>query len=336
MKKKKSRDTPLRSFTWSGQKETTKGQRLVGATVGEWYEAKHGRPSREEIDFVNSIRIASCPHCGSAHFVRDGKSGSGLARYLCRGCGKRFNPLTGTIFQGRKIPISEWIEYLIHLFEFHSVKSSAFLNRNAETTGEYWLFKVFAVLGGIQDGVVLGGTVFIDETYVSVYPRGAARKEGKLLRGISRNKIGIAVAVSGKSSVFVATGASKPSKRSAMEAYGKHIEPGSTLVHDGDNSHSELVSQLKLASSVFPTAETKGKGDEDNPLYPVNRLHNFVKRFLRAHGGYDRERLQDWLNLFWFIMNGPEDLYEKALAFIELAVSSRKKVPYREVFPRKD
>ncbi|MBQ1476159.1 MAG: hypothetical protein IIZ21_02625, partial [Firmicutes bacterium] len=36
-------------------------------------------------------------------------------------CGCSFSPLTGTIFEDRKIPISEWIEYLIHLFEFHSI-----------------------------------------------------------------------------------------------------------------------------------------------------------------------------------------------------------------------
>ena len=36
-----------------------------------------------------------CPHCGSAHAVRNG-SASGLQRYKCRSCNRTFNALTGT------------------------------------------------------------------------------------------------------------------------------------------------------------------------------------------------------------------------------------------------
>lgn len=335
MKKKKNRGTPLRSFPWSGNAEKTDGQLLIESTVGEWYAAKHRVPGGEEISFVNSIKIASCPYCGSARFVRDGLPDSGLARYRCRSCGKRFNPLTRTIFEGRKIPISEWIEYLIHLFQFHSVKSSAFSNRNDGKTGRYWLSKIFAVLGGIQDGIVLGGTVFIDETYVPV-PEGEASKSGdKLLGGISRNQLCIATAANESSSVLVASGTGKISKARVLKAYGKHIEEGSALVHDGEKSHRILISQLKLSSSVHPSSETKGMKDDLNPLNRVNRIHGLVQLFLASHGGYDRGNLQDWLNLFWFIMNGPSDLYGKVLAFIELAVSTRKTLKYRDVFAKK-
>ena len=38
---------------------------------------------------------------------------------------KRSPPLTGTVFDVHKIPVSEWIEYMIHLFDFHFLSSSA-------------------------------------------------------------------------------------------------------------------------------------------------------------------------------------------------------------------
>lgn len=56
---------------------------------------------------------------------------------------------------------------MLHLFEFHSIKSSSYDNRNANSTGTYWLIKVFEVLKGIQDDVVLDGRVYLDETYFS-------------------------------------------------------------------------------------------------------------------------------------------------------------------------
>ena len=83
------------------------------------------------------------------------------------------------------------------------------------------------------------------------------------------------------------------------------------------------------------TKETKGLSDKDNPLYPVNSLHLPLKQFIRNHGAYDREHLQDWLNLFWSIMNEPKDKYDKVLKFIELTILSPKKVRYRDAMSYK-
>ena len=79
----------------------------------------------------------------SKSFIKYGKDGNGINRFKCKNCGSTFNNLTNTIFDSHKIPISEWFEYLIHLFEFHSIKSSSRDNKNANSTGKYWLTKVF-------------------------------------------------------------------------------------------------------------------------------------------------------------------------------------------------
>lgn len=60
-----------------------------------------------------------------SHFKKLGDYGNGTRRYRCLYCGKAFSPLTGTVFDVHKIPVSEWIKYMIHLFEFHSLSSSA-------------------------------------------------------------------------------------------------------------------------------------------------------------------------------------------------------------------
>ena len=113
---------------------------------------------------------------------------------------------------------------LLHLFEFHSIKSSSYDNRNANSTGTYWLIKVFEVLKGIQDDVVLDGRVYLDETYFSKIKSDNITINGKKLRGISKNKIGVAVATNLTSSIFIVTGTSKPSEKSTLSAYGKHIK----------------------------------------------------------------------------------------------------------------
>lgn len=333
--KRRKKYVPLRSFPWSDNTSKSDSEKLIESTVIEWYDAKHSKPSRDEIDFINSIQLKGCPFCQSDNFIKYGFTASGIQKYRCNNCGRRFNSLTDTIFDSKKIPISEWIEFLLHLFEFHSIQSTSFDNRNSATTGKYWLIKVFEVLKDIQDDVVLEGEVYIDETYFSKSKRKLVTKDGKKLRGISRNKIGIGVACDKDQSVFIVTNTSKPSSVSTMRTYGSHIAPGSTLIHDEEKSHSILINELNLENKMYASTQIKCLDGKDNPLYPVNHLHMLLKTFMRAHGGYDRDNLQDWMNLFWFIMNGPKDKYEKVRLFIELAISSPKRVKFRDAMGKK-
>lgn len=45
----------------------------------------------------------SCPDCEDCQPFKDGLSPSGLQRYRCRACGRRFNSLTGTALEQSKM-----------------------------------------------------------------------------------------------------------------------------------------------------------------------------------------------------------------------------------------
>ena len=327
--------TSLRQFSWSGKKSKKPSESLIESTALEWYEAKHRKQSLEEIAFINSIKIHSCPYCDGP-VMKNGHRKDGLQTYKCYSCGRKSNPLTNTIFDSHKIPISEWIEYLLHLFEFHSVKTSAIDNRNADTTGRFWLFKVFEVLKNIQKDVVLEGDVYIDEKYLPVIESKKKKDvNGNELKGTSRNQISIASGTDKTNSVFIAMRHGTPTDASCWRAYHKHIKEESTLIHDGEHSHNRLVDDLLLKNIIYKSEKTKGLKDKDNPLDPINDLHDKLQRFMMAHGGYDRSNIQDWLNLFWFIMNDPKDKYDKVKTFIERAILVRKRIKYRDVMSKK-
>ncbi len=329
MKNNKYVKKSIRAFPF-GKEKLTPEEKLFKSTLDEWYIAKHRTSSKEEIAFINSIQIKTCPYCGSTRFIKNGHRKDGIQKYKCIDCCKSFTPLTNTIFDSHKIPISEWFEFLLHLFEFHSIKTSSYDNRNAESTGRYWLKKVFEVLKNIQDDVLLDGTIYLDEMYLPKIKSETIEKDGKKLRGISSNKIGVGVATNKEKSIFVVTGTSKPSDTSTLRTYGTHIQEGSTIIHDKEKSHAALVKKLHLTSISYSSEKLKNLKDEDNPLDPVNNLHYLAKRFMKQHGSYDREHLQDWMNLLWFILNPPNDKYAKVLKFIEIAISSPKRVKYRD------
>lgn len=305
---------------------------MMVSTLSEWYDAKHRKPSPEEVAYANSIPVSSCPYCGSERIRRDGfAKKTGLLMRECRSCGRKFNPLAGTAFDSRKIPCSEWVEFLAHLFQFHSVKTASFDNRNAVSTGFYWLSKSFLVAGGVQEGIVFSGDVWIDETY---FPRWKSKAEttkgGKRLRGLSRNQFCVCAATDGKRCTLAVCGAGKPSGSKAIRGYSSHIAEGSKIIHDGDNSHDALIGLLGLKSEVHPTSETKGLPDSKNPMEPVNAVHRYLAGFIGAHRGFDREELQGWLNLFCFWWNASGDAFQKAHEFIKLAAEKRVLMRYRD------
>lgn len=175
----------------------------------------------------------------------------------------------------------------MHLFEFHSIKSSARDNRSAESTGKHWLTKVFEVLKNCQKDIILEGNIYLDEMYFSVIPSRVIRKNKQKLRGISRNKIGVTVALDNHDHYyFYVTYVSKPSDKSTWNAIGNHIKPKSHLIHDGERSNGILIRNLELTEEYYKTDFTKKLKDENNPLYPINHIHALSKRFMREHGRF--------------------------------------------------
>ena len=317
-------------------------QALVMACHRDIYRYRHAPASLEgEAEFFNAYVRDSCPHCGSGGIVRKGRDRNGLQRWRCRSCGAIFNPATGTIFQGRKLPVADWTEFLIEVFSYESVMGMTRANRRSVTTLPYWMAKLFAVLEGIQDDVVLSGRVQIDEKY---YPLAAKdqelRPDGKKKRGLSRNQICIAMGCDSSGTSYCARlGLGKPSKARVWNAYGTHIERGSRLDHDMEGTHGILVSKLELDSRVHNSKLIKLLPDKENPLREVNRLCYLLELFLNSHSGFDRDDLDGYLNLFHVMMNDPEDKMEKAAMVLDRAMRYPKTLAYRDFYkskPRSD
>jgi len=297
------------------------------------YAARHRNVSESgEAELVNSYPPVKCPYCGSEKFCKRGFSDSGVQRYLCS-CKKTFIPTTGTIFDEHKISISEWMEYCLNLFRHVSITADSWNNKNAFTTSRYWLQKLFLTLENVQDDIVLAGDVWLDETYYSVRSQDIVRKEnGDELRGISRNQICIGAATNKIHTVFYIEGTGKPTQKRTLELFERHIQPGSTLIHDKDSAYKKLIKELSLKSVAHSSKDLKGLQDKDNPMNPVNRVHAILTKFLNAHSGFMRDDLQGYLNLFSLVTNPPVDLLEKVEIVIKLAFQNPKSLRYRDFY----
>lgn len=322
---------------WDGVAEgdMTPAETAVMLSHRSMYEYRHSALSTEqEAAFFNGYARDECPECRSRAIERNGRDAKGVRRWRCKSCGRSFTPMTGTVFQGHRLPVSDWCEFLLEVFSFESINGMARGNRRSETTLPYWIAKLFLVLEGIQDGVVLSGDVQIDEKY---YPVARADEElnadGSRKRGLSRNKLCVAIARDGGGgSVFVPCGRGKPSRARAWGAYGPHIAEGSTLVHDMERSHAVLVERLSLTSVAHDARGISRLPDRDNPLREVNRLCFLLETFLNSHSGFDRADLPGWLDVFHVMMNDPADKMEKAAMVLDRAMRYPKTLKFREFY----
>lgn len=122
---------------------------------------------------------------------------------------------------------------------------------------------------------------------------------------------------------------SKGQENQADKEHSIRLKPGSTLIHDIEKSHNALIEDLGLESIVFDARQLMNIPDSENPLNRVNQYCRMLKRFLNAHSGFICKDLQDYLNLFSFIMNEPQDKHQKVEEFIIRAVSCRITHRYR-------
>ena len=322
---------------WDGESDLTETQKFLWQYYTTHYEDRHSIVSESgEADMVNSYVPTQCPYCVSKKFKKSGYTQSGVQRYMCGVCGKTFLPTTGTLFDDHKISISEWMEYCLNLFRHVSITADSWNNKNAFTTSRYWLQKLFLTLETVQNSVILRDHVWLDETFYRVRSEDIVRNaNGKKLRGLSQNQICIGVATDKKNTLFLVEGTGKPSQKKSFEAFGSHIERGSTLYHDKESAHAKLVCKLSLNSITYASSDLKGLADKDNPMNPVNRAHAVLKMFLNTHGGFIRDDMQGFLNLFAFVTNPPFDLLEKVELVIKTAFMNPKILRYRDFFSAK-
>ncbi len=140
MKKKEYNDRKYHIF-YDWEDSLDNYDLLIKETTDTWRKNKHPKISATEIQLVNNVEILECPFCSSKRIIKFGKRKDGIQTYKCKCCDKRFNSLTNTIFENKKIPISEWVKFVFNLIGFTSGHKSALFNQNTITTGFFGLRK---------------------------------------------------------------------------------------------------------------------------------------------------------------------------------------------------
>ncbi|MDA3821184.1 MAG: hypothetical protein PF450_01040 [Bacteroidales bacterium] len=106
-----------RRTPWSGVENATTLQSFIDECTQNNYHKKHPKPTETgEAELLISFDIAECRRCGSSKIQKFGYTPNGIRRYRCKECGRTFTVLTDTIFDSHKIPLTEWLDFLLSIF----------------------------------------------------------------------------------------------------------------------------------------------------------------------------------------------------------------------------
>lgn len=284
---------------------------------------KESKATVTEADVFNSFALNECRYCSQKNITKYGFTSKGIRKYYCKTCKKYFSVTTNTIFDNHKLPLSEWVDFCIGVFSNISFSGISKLNRNSPATTSYWVDKLALLLRNYQENIVLENKIQIDETYYKIVKGDVIQIKGKELRGLSTNQICIAVGCDNKNIYCKVEKLGKPSSKSTLEVFYKHVKRGSKIIHDGDKSHHDLIKEMELISTVYKAKDLKNLTDDENPLNLINQVCKRLKDFLNAHKGFNREDIQGLIDLFVFIDNTPCEYLKKIDLLIKYAINNR-------------
>ena len=245
-------------------------------------------PQPRRIFFVEAK--ADCPFCGSVKTI---KRGGG--RRKCKECGRTYGPSSGTVMSSAKLSPAKLTLMINMMVNDCKLKAICDAVGISTRTAYVWRMKIYSVAFELQKSVILSGIVTIDEKLIPVN-KGIAYepKDGKKLRGVSRNQVIVACGVDEHGQrIAVVAGRGHITSRQCLETYGKHIAGISLVVHDGLYSHRAFIDALGLSEEVHVSTESGAH----RALQPVNAFHSEISHWIEVHRGLRTEYLP--INLAW-------------------------------------
>jgi transposase-like protein len=133
-----------------------------------------------------------CPHFGakdSAWYIRPLNGSSRATRtgsmsqrrvWKCGACRKQFSVLTGTLFQGSKIPVRMWLLVIFEMCAAKNGVSAREIERKYELTAKTAWFMLHRIREAMKREPLAGllrGTVVFDETYIAGSPKNRHRND---------------------------------------------------------------------------------------------------------------------------------------------------------------
>lgn len=235
-------------------------------------------------------RPAICPFCGGKHVVKNGST-RGIARYLCRICGKTFGDTQDTILKNTRKSLDVWHRYIECMINKFSLRKSAEICNLSLPVAFAWRHKILDALQNMMEQVQLDGIVEADETFMAISYKGN-HKQGSLprkshrrgtkatTRGLSCEKVCIPCGVNmGGLSIARISNLGKPSWKDIDKVLGGRVKKGSIFVTDSFKGYGRISYAMGVDHiRIKPKKHTEGSFN----IQLMNNYHSQLKEMVNG------------------------------------------------------
>jgi len=293
--------------------------------------------SLEEAKFADGIY---CPSCGCAEdIIKFGKK-NGTQRYRCKNCGRIFNAMARTVFEGTKKSLIVWEKYIECMLDGLSLRKTARACSISVRTAFMWRHKILDALSQKHERETrLRGVIEADETFFRISYKGsrhlpAGRRPHKRgmkasQRGLSRQQVCVPCAMDRADSVLSKVcNLGKICTDDLVAFYREKVESGAIFCTDSESSYKKFAELNEYKLHQIPSGKHK------NGIYHINHVnayHSRMKMFISNFRGVATKYLNNYIVWNNCIKMGIQEVMESAVKVI--CVSGYDTLPDRPALP---
>lgn len=250
-----------------------------------------------------------CEKCGSKLY-KNGKTKSGIQKYICSKCKNTICETTNTITYHSKLSFNVWKNVIDNLLNGFSIRRIAEENNISILTSFRIRHKVLLSIKTFIKNIKLSGEIESDEKYFVINlkgtkPRNMPRYSKKRTstsspyRGISHHKVCVVTSIDEYDNLLLKiTGLGRCTTDMLENSLGKIIENAKSITSDSASAYQELCSKHNIRLNAIPSGF---HSEEENNIANVNGVHSQLQTWLRKFRGVSTRHFQEYLDWFVYI-----------------------------------
>ncbi len=260
---------------------------------------------------VSSFKVKEmiCEKCG-CKIHKNGKTKSGIQKYICSGCKKTLSETTGTVICHSKLSFEIWSNVIDNLLNGFSLRRIAEENNISLLTSFRIRHKVLFALKKFIEEIKLSGEIQSDEKYFSINLKGTkpinmprfSKKRTSIsspYRGISHHKICVVSSIDENDNLLLkVAGLGRCTTDMLRETLGQKLDNAESINADSASAYQDFCEENHLVLNAVPSGF---HSDGIFNISEINGVHSQLETWLGKFKGVSTRHLQEYLDWFVYI-----------------------------------
>ena len=265
--------------------------------------------SNSKIISNHKAKETICKNC-KIKMNKNGKTKSGVQKYICKYCGYTCSETTDTIVSHSHLSFDVWSNVIDNLLDGFSIRRIAEENDISVYTSFRLRHKILLALKKYVKSIKLKGNTQSDEKYFNINLKGTKpnnmprfskkRKSNKSpYRGISHHKVCTVSSIDENDNLILQiVGLGRCTTEMLESALGDKVENADSFNTDSASAYQKFCKEHKIELNAVPSG--KHSNGEIN-ISKINGIHSQLETWLSKFRGVSIRHLQEYLDWFVFI-----------------------------------